>query len=71
VTAPVPADLGAYRLRRALVRLAASYPGWLITCDEQAGLFSARRPGLRITRRSAPALDAELAGWESTPGEDS
>ena len=47
----------------ALARLAAAYPGWLITSDER-GVFSARRPGLRITRSTPEAMETELRKWE-------
>jgi hypothetical protein len=53
---------------RDRARLAAAYPGWLISTDEHTGLCTARRPGLRLTAPSTTALEAELTQWENAPG---
>jgi hypothetical protein len=52
---------------RDRARLAAAYPGWLISTDEPTGLCTARRPGLRLTATSTAALEAQLTQWENTP----
>jgi hypothetical protein len=51
-----------------LARLAAAYPGWLISTDEHTGVHTARRPGLRLTASSTTALETQLTQWENTPG---
>jgi hypothetical protein len=55
---------GPCRIRDELARLKAAFPGWLITADEQWGMFTARRPGLRLTHSTARHLEAEMRCWE-------
>jgi hypothetical protein len=50
-----------------LARLAAAYPGWLISTDEHTSVYTARRPGLRLTADSPTALETQLTQWENTP----
>jgi hypothetical protein len=60
------ADFGAYPVSRALDRLKAAFPAWLITADDGGKwvLFTARRPGLCLTQATEQAMDAELRRWE-------
>lgn len=53
-------------VREDLERLRDAFPGWLITADEERGVFTGRRPGLLLTHSAARHLEAEMLRWETS-----
>jgi hypothetical protein len=67
VTGPSVADVAAHR---EVARLAQIFPApWVISYRAVADMtiFTARRPGLAISKASAEALEDELWLWERAP----